>query len=66
MIKAFKRELGIKQGKEANARTGGQGFEPRPIGPEPIVLPLDDPPVANIIYRKWGIVNITGLSSAYV
>jgi hypothetical protein len=24
---------------------GGQGFEPRFCGPEPHVLPLDDPPV---------------------
>jgi hypothetical protein len=24
--------------------TGGQGFEPRSVGPEPTVLPLDDPP----------------------
>ncbi len=24
---------------------GGLGFEPRLMGPEPIVLPLDDPPV---------------------
>ena len=25
---------------------GGLGFEPRLMGPEPIVLPLDDPPTA--------------------
>ena len=24
---------------------GGRGFEPRLTGPEPVVLPLDDPPV---------------------
>ena len=25
---------------------GGRGFEPRLMGPEPIVLPLNDPPVS--------------------
>ena len=25
---------------------GGLGFEPRLTGPEPVVLPLDDPPVS--------------------
>jgi hypothetical protein len=24
---------------------GGRGFEPRLTGPEPVVLPLDDPPI---------------------
>ena len=32
---------------------GGLGFEPRLMGPEPIVLPLDDPPsVFFSIYNK--------------
>ena len=26
---------------------GGLGFEPRLAGPEPAVLPLDDPPITN-------------------
>lgn len=29
---------------EPGVLTGGQGFEPRLNGPEPFVLPLDDPP----------------------
>ena len=29
------------------AEAGGQGFEPRYLGPEPSVLPLDDPPTAD-------------------
>ena len=28
----------------------GQGFEPRLTGPEPVVLPLDDPGTITIIY----------------
>ena len=32
---------------------GGLGFEPRLTGPEPVVLPLDDPP-AGILLIFWG------------
>jgi hypothetical protein len=28
---------------------GGRGFEPRLTGPEPVVLPLDDPPTGESI-----------------
>ncbi len=36
----------------------GQGFEPRYLGPEPRVLPLDDPRmVVKIIYQKYQNVN---------
>ena len=31
---------------------GGLGFEPRLTGPEPVVLPLDDPPVCKPTYYK--------------
>jgi hypothetical protein len=31
---------------------GGRGFEPRLMGPEPIVLPLNDPPTENSICGK--------------
>ncbi len=34
--------------KESASITGGQGFEPRFCGPEPHVLPLDDPPVKEL------------------
>ena len=40
------------------SRTAGPGLEPRLLGPEPSVLPLDDPAALltsfyiNIIYRK--------------
>jgi hypothetical protein len=33
---------------------GGRGFEPRLMGPEPIVLPLNDPPVEPLIWGKLG------------
>lgn len=32
---------------------GGQGFEPRFYGPEPHVLPLDDPPVSRKRAARW-------------
>ncbi len=37
-------------------QAGGQGFEPRYYGPEPHVLPLDDPPVIN-----WSIGMLTDI-----
>ena len=30
-------------------RAGGQGLEPRSLGPKPSVLPLDDPPNYSIV-----------------
>jgi hypothetical protein len=36
---------------------GGRGFEPRLTGPEPVVLPLDDPPTdAPILIGEFGCV----------
>ena len=36
---------------------GGLGFEPRLMGPEPIVLPLDDPPTQHSsIYNYYNCV----------
>ena len=35
---------------------GGEGFVPSPTGPEPVVLPLDDPPTyAFILYHQVSI-----------
>ena len=35
---------------------GGRGFEPRLMGPEPIVLPLNDPPVSVFLAKfSWKV-----------
>jgi hypothetical protein len=35
---------------------GGRGFEPRLMGPEPIVLPLNDPPVSLFLAKfSWKV-----------
>jgi hypothetical protein len=33
---------------------GGEGFEPSLTGPEPVVLPLNDPPALNSNFAKFG------------
>jgi hypothetical protein len=33
---------------------GGEGLEPSLTGPEPVVLPLNDPPAKGLIWSKLG------------
>ena len=41
---------GLDDGDAFLCMAGGQGFEPWLTGPEPVVLPLDDPPTGKIIF----------------
>ena len=44
----------------------GQGFEPWLTGPEPVVLPLDDPSQVLTIYIKGSSSSITKLTIAWI
>ncbi len=45
---------GINRNDFGGFLAGGRGFEPRLTGPEPVVLPLDDPPNQSMILALVG------------